>query len=53
MRFMKKLRSIRGAKARVALERVRASAARVGSANIPMSEVNAIIADVRRAKGKD
>ena len=50
--FDRELRAIRGARARVALERARESAARAGTANMPMSEVNAIIADVRRAKGK-
>ena len=55
MKFMsvrKELRAIRGAKARVALERVRESAARAGKANMPMSEISAIVADIRRAKGK-
>ena len=50
--FDKELRAIRGARARVVLERVRESAALAGTSNMPMSEVNAIIADVRRAKSK-
>ena len=50
--FDKELRAIRGARAKVALERVRASALRAGTANMSMSEINAIIADVRRGKGK-
>ena len=50
--FDKELRAIRGARAKVALERVRESAARAGKANMPMSEISAIIANVRRAKSK-
>ena len=52
MKSIKELRTIRGARARVALDRVRESAARAGTANMPMSKVNAIVADVRRAKSK-
>ena len=50
--FDKELRAIRGARARVALERVRESAVRSGTAEMPMAEVDAIIADARRAKSK-
>ena len=50
--FDKELRAIRGARARVALERARESAARSGTANMSMSEINAIVAGVRRAKSK-
>lgn len=50
--FDKELRAIRGARAKLALERVRESAARAGTATMPMSKVDAIIADVRRAKGR-
>ena len=50
--FDKELQAIRGARAKVALERVRESAARAGTLNMPPSDINAIIADVRRAKGK-
>jgi len=50
--FDKELRAIRGARARVALERVRESAARSGTAKMPMTAIDAIIADTRRAKRK-
>ena len=50
--FDKELRAIRGARAKVALERVRESAARTGTADMPMAEIDAIIADTRHAKGK-
>lgn len=50
--FDKELMAIRGARARVALERVRDSAARAGTADMPMSDIDAIIADVRRTKSK-
>jgi antitoxin (DNA-binding transcriptional repressor) of toxin-antitoxin stability system len=46
------LRAIRGARARVALDRVRESAARSGTAGMPMAKIDAIVADTRRAKGK-
>ena len=48
--FDKELRAIRGARAKVALERVRESAIQSGTADMPMSEIEAIIADVRREK---
>lgn len=50
--FDKELRAIRGARAKIALERVRESAARAGTADLPMKEVAAIIAGARRAKVK-
>ena len=50
--FDKELRAIRGARAKVALERVRESAARAGTADMPMAEIDAIVAGTRHAKGK-
>lgn len=50
--FDKELRAIRGARAKVALERVRESAALAGTADMPMAEINAVIANVRHAKAK-
>ena len=50
--FDKELRAIRGARAKVAMERVRESAARAGTADMPMEKIDAIIAGVRRGKGK-
>ena len=50
--FDKELRAISGARAKVALERVRESAARAGTADMPMVEIDAIIANARHAKGK-
>jgi antitoxin (DNA-binding transcriptional repressor) of toxin-antitoxin stability system len=50
--FDKELRAIRGARARVALERVRDSAARSGTAEMTMAKIDTIISDVRRAKSK-
>ena len=50
--FDKELRAIRGARARVALERARESAARAGTAEMPMTEIDAIVANVRQAKSK-
>jgi antitoxin (DNA-binding transcriptional repressor) of toxin-antitoxin stability system len=50
--FDLELRAIRGARAKVALERVRASAVLAGTADLPMAEIDAIIADTRHAKGK-
>ena len=50
--FDKELRAIRGARAKVALDRIRESAARSGTADMPMSEIEKIIADVRRAKAE-
>lgn len=50
--FDKELRAIRGARAKVALERVRASAAQAGTAEMSMAEIDAIIAATRRAKAK-
>lgn len=50
--FDEELRAIRGARARVALDRVRESAARAGTAKMPMAKIDAIIADARRAKGR-
>ena len=47
--FDKELRAIRGARAKLALERVRESAAQAGTATMPMPKLDAIIADVRRA----
>jgi hypothetical protein len=40
------------ARARVALELVRESAARSGTAEMPMAEIDTIIRDTRRAKSK-
>jgi antitoxin (DNA-binding transcriptional repressor) of toxin-antitoxin stability system len=50
--FDKELEAIRRARATVALERVRASAARAGTAKMSMPEVDKVIVDVRRTKGK-
>ena len=50
--FDKELRAIRNARAKVAVERVRESAVRAGTADMDMPAVNAIVADVRRAKSK-
>ena len=50
--FDKELRAIRGARAKVALERARESAARAGTASMPMAEIDAVIAGARRAKSK-
>ena len=50
--FDKELRAIRGARAKVALERLRESAARSGAAEMPMAEIDTIVRDSRRAKGK-
>ena len=50
--FEKELRAIRGARARMALERVRESVERAGKADTPMAEIDAIIAVVRHADGK-
>ncbi len=50
--FDKELRAIRGARARVALERARESAARSGTAEMPMAEIDTIVRDTRRAKSK-
>ena len=50
--FDKELRAIRGARAKVALEQLRERAALAGTADMPMAEIDAIIADTRRAKGK-
>jgi hypothetical protein len=49
--FDKELRAIRGARAKVALERVRKSAVKAGTADMPMAQIDTIIAAVRRAKG--
>jgi antitoxin (DNA-binding transcriptional repressor) of toxin-antitoxin stability system len=48
--FDKELRAIRGARAKVALERVRESAARSGAAAMPMARLDTIVRDIRRAK---
>jgi len=48
--FDQELRAIRGARAKVALERMRASAIRAGTANLPSAKIDAIIADTRHAK---
>ncbi|MBM4163297.1 MAG: hypothetical protein FJ222_02490 [Lentisphaerae bacterium] len=50
--FDKELRAIRGARAKVALERLRERAALAGTADMSMAEIDAIIADTRRAKVK-
>jgi antitoxin (DNA-binding transcriptional repressor) of toxin-antitoxin stability system len=50
--FDKELRAIRAARARLALEQVRESAARAGAAGMPMAKIDAIIKDTRRAKSK-
>lgn len=50
--FEKELRAIRGARAKMALERARASAASAGTADMPMAEIDAIVRGIRRAKGK-
>lgn len=50
--FDKELEAIRRARAKVALERVRESAARAGTAEMSMPEVDKVIADVRRGKGQ-
>jgi antitoxin (DNA-binding transcriptional repressor) of toxin-antitoxin stability system len=42
--FDRELRAIRGARAKVALERARESAARAGTADMPMAAIDAIIA---------
>jgi len=49
--FDKELDAIRRARAKVALERVRESAARAGTADMSMPEVDKVVADVRRGKG--
>jgi len=51
--FDKELRAIRCARAKVALERTRESAAMAGAANMSMAEIDAVIADVRRARDKE
>lgn len=48
--FDKELREIRRARARVALERVRESAARAGTAGTPMSTIDTIVRETRRAR---
>lgn len=48
--FDKELRAIRGARAKVALERVRESAARSGTAEMPMATLDTIVRGIRRAK---
>ena len=50
--FDKELRAIRAARAKVALERVRERAATVGTADMPMDEIDAIITDLRHSKSK-
>ena len=50
--FDKELRAIRGARAKVALERVRESATRSGTAEMPMAEIDTIVGHTRRAKSK-
>jgi len=50
--FDKELEAIRRARAKVALERAREGAERGGTADMSMPEVDKIIADVRRARGK-
>lgn len=50
--FDKELRAIRGARAKVALDRARESAALAGTADMPMAEIDAVVADTRRAKSK-
>jgi len=46
--FDQELRAIRRAKARVALDRIRKSAAQSGTAEMSMSEIDDVIADVRK-----
>lgn len=48
--FDKELLAIRRARAKVALDLVRESAARSGTAGIPMSAIDAIVRDTRRAR---
>jgi antitoxin (DNA-binding transcriptional repressor) of toxin-antitoxin stability system len=48
--FDKELRAIRCARAKVALDRARESALQAGTAEMPLPEINKIIADVRRRK---
>ena len=48
--FDKELRAIRSARARVALDRVRESAVRSGTADMSMSEIKKIVSDVRRGR---
>lgn len=50
--FDQELQAIRSARAKVALERIRESAARAGTVDLPASEVDSVIAEVRRAKAK-
>jgi len=50
--FDKELEAIRRARAKVALERVRESAARAGTADMSMREIEKTVAGVRCAKGK-
>ena len=50
--FDKELRAIRGARAKVALERLRASAVRAGTADLPMAKIDALVADTRHAQGQ-
>lgn len=51
--FDKELRAIRAARAKVALERVRDSAARSGVPAMSMDDIDAIVADTRRARGRE
>ena len=50
--FDKELRAIRGARAKVSLDRARDSAALAGTADMPMAKIDALIAHARQAKGK-
>jgi hypothetical protein len=50
--FDRELLAIRGARARVALDRVRESAARSGTADLSVAQVDAVIANTRRARSR-
>lgn len=51
--FDQELRAIRGARAKVALDRARSSASRAGTADMPMSAIDTIIKDVRHAQDRE
>lgn len=50
--FDKELRAIRSARGKVALERVRESAARAGTADMTMAEIDTVVAGARRGKAR-
>ena len=48
--FDQELRAIRSARAKVALDRIRESAAQAGTADLSVAEVDAVVAETRRTK---